>query len=169
MADNNNIKEFTATDIEKYWSGQLSKAEMHDLERAAMDDPFLADALEGYANATNVSDDIGSLKEKIDARVGATPVVNLKKKRVFWLRVAAAIIIIGASVSVNLEAKFYITAGSIPGTDIIRYHDIIGNISIIITPTYFRFFQFCAVFSCYTGYQLPVLCGDLFPCFFIFF
>ena len=29
----------------------LSNKEMHDLEKAAMDDPFLADALEGYAVA----------------------------------------------------------------------------------------------------------------------
>ena len=51
MAIDNNIKNFTADDIEKYHKGVLSAKEMHDLEKAAMDDPFLADALEGYAVA----------------------------------------------------------------------------------------------------------------------
>ena len=97
MADNNNIKEFTAADIEKYWSGKLSTAEMHAMEKAAMDDPFLADALEGYANATTPDRDINYLKEKIEERVLAAPVVSIKKKRVIWWRVAAAVIIIAGA------------------------------------------------------------------------
>ncbi len=40
---------FSASDIEKYWKGELSAREMHDLEQAALDDPFLADAMEGMA------------------------------------------------------------------------------------------------------------------------
>ena len=51
MANDNNIKKFTASDIEKYHKGQLSAKERHDLEKAALDDPFLADALEGYSTA----------------------------------------------------------------------------------------------------------------------
>jgi len=31
---------------------------MHALEKAALDDPFLADALEGYLYTTTASDDI---------------------------------------------------------------------------------------------------------------
>ncbi len=58
MATDNNIKNFTAADIEKYHKGLLSAKERHDLEKAALDDPFLADALEGYAVAgENVSAD----------------------------------------------------------------------------------------------------------------
>ena len=34
--------------IKKYTSGQLDARAMHQLEREALDDPFLADALEGY-------------------------------------------------------------------------------------------------------------------------
>jgi hypothetical protein len=40
---------YSASDIEKYLKGELSAAEMHELERAALEDPFLADALEGMA------------------------------------------------------------------------------------------------------------------------
>ena len=38
---------YTAADFERYHSGKMSAGEMHALEKAAMEDPFLADALEG--------------------------------------------------------------------------------------------------------------------------
>jgi hypothetical protein len=66
MASDNNIKNFTAVDIEKYHKGLLSAKEMHDLEKAALDDPFLADALEGYAVAgVNAEADINELKKDL--------------------------------------------------------------------------------------------------------
>jgi tetratricopeptide (TPR) repeat protein len=36
--------------LEKYFSGKMSAAEKHALEMKAQSDPFLADAMEGYAN-----------------------------------------------------------------------------------------------------------------------
>jgi hypothetical protein len=42
-----NITGYSASDIEKYRKGELSAREMHELERAALEDPLLADALEG--------------------------------------------------------------------------------------------------------------------------
>ena len=93
MSEEKNIINYTAADIEKYWKGKLSPAEMHTMEKAAMDDPFLADALEGYKNASLA--DLDSLKERLDKRVGAVvPILNLKRKRFTWVRAAAAIIII---------------------------------------------------------------------------
>src|SRR6187549_1778083 len=73
----------------------LRTAEMHIIEKAAMDDPFLADALEGYKNMNLADSGLDALKEKLDKRVGAVvPVLNLKRKRFTWIRAAAAIIII---------------------------------------------------------------------------
>lgn len=96
MPENNNITDFTTAHIEKYWAGKLSPAEMHALEKAAMDDPFLADALEGYKNTTTATPDLNTLKERLNKRVLATaPVVSIKQKRYSWLKVAAAIIIVG--------------------------------------------------------------------------
>jgi len=66
MADGNNINTFTAADIEKYHKGLMSPKERHALEKAALDDPFLADALEGYgASAVNVQEDIADLKKRL--------------------------------------------------------------------------------------------------------
>src|SRR6187397_1219601 len=95
MAEEKNIINYTAADIEKYWKGTLSAAEMHAMEKAAMDDPFLADALEGYKNINLAEAGLDSLKDKLDKRVAAVvPVLNLKRKRFTWVRAAAAIIII---------------------------------------------------------------------------
>lgn len=95
MPTDNNIKNYSASDIEKYWSGKLSASEMHAIEKAAMDDPFLADALEGYKNSGSAQPELNALAAKLEARIKATaPVIYLKRKRSAWLRVAAAIIII---------------------------------------------------------------------------
>ena len=78
MANNNNIQHFTAIDIEKYHNGLLSSKERHDLEKAALDDPFLADALEGYAvAAVNVPLDIAELKKRLGNKVEGAKVIPM--------------------------------------------------------------------------------------------
>lgn len=61
-------------DIEKYASGKLTPAEMHALEKEALDDPFLADALEGTVTigAVDFLNDVAELNEKIVKRKGFT-------------------------------------------------------------------------------------------------
>lgn len=47
--DNNFLHiEYTQADIERYIQGKMSNAEMYAIEKAALQDPFLADAIEGY-------------------------------------------------------------------------------------------------------------------------
>jgi CarboxypepD_reg-like domain/Gram-negative bacterial TonB protein C-terminal len=109
MANDNNIQLFTAADIEKYHKGLLSNKEMHDLEKAALDDPFLADALEGYTTPqVNVSADIISLKKRLAEKVeehqqAKVIAINGGLRKPFpWLRAAAAVIIIaGAGLLAN--------------------------------------------------------------------
>lgn len=66
---NNHINPYSASDIEKYLKGELSAREMHDLETAALDDPFLADALEGLALHPSFADDLGDLRQRLTASV----------------------------------------------------------------------------------------------------
>ena len=97
MANGSNIKTYTASDIERYHKGLLSPKEMHDLEKAALDDPFLADALEGYAVAgINVSADIAELKKRLAEKTEEAKVIPLRKAgtSIPWLRAAAMIIVI---------------------------------------------------------------------------
>ena len=50
-------------DIERYSKGELSPAEMHELERKALSDPFLADALEGYAHTATPTAELDRSRE----------------------------------------------------------------------------------------------------------
>ena len=45
--ENKNTK-ITAEDIEKYFQGKLTPQQMNTMEKAALDDPFLAEAMEGF-------------------------------------------------------------------------------------------------------------------------
>ena len=96
--DSNNIKNYSAEDIRRYWNNEMSAAEMHGLEKAAMDDPFLADALEGFSKLQkNPSEDLAVLKSKLKARATTAATVVTMKRNNTWLKVAAAVIIIGGA------------------------------------------------------------------------
>ena len=80
MAFDNNIKHFTAADIEKYHKGLLSNKERHELEKAALDDPFLSDAMEGYATVgVQVETDLEELKKRLSQKTEETKIILLKK------------------------------------------------------------------------------------------
>jgi len=85
---------YTAKDIERYHSGQLSSAEMHALEKAALDDLFLADALEGYQHTGTATADLTSLQQKLQGRIQKE---EGKRKTFFignnWMKIAALFIL----------------------------------------------------------------------------
>ncbi|HVF81455.1 MAG TPA: hypothetical protein VM884_05960 [Flavisolibacter sp.] len=60
---------YTAKDIERYHNGGLSPAQMHALEKTALNDPFLADAIEGYNNTKTASADLSFLRQKLEQRI----------------------------------------------------------------------------------------------------
>jgi len=101
MANDKNIKFFSAADIEKYHKGLLSAKEMHNLEKAALDDPFLADALEGYAvRDVNINADIIELKNRLANRTNeskSVPVTQIKSSYFHWWKVAAMILLIAGA------------------------------------------------------------------------
>jgi len=76
-------------DIKKYLSGEMSVAEMHALEKKALSDPFLADALEGVESISSSEfiTDLAELENRITA--------SKKKNTWFWpLRIAASFLVI---------------------------------------------------------------------------
>ncbi|MGC4037020.1 MAG: carboxypeptidase-like regulatory domain-containing protein [Chitinophagaceae bacterium] len=99
MSDKKTIA-YSAADIERYQKGLMSSKEMHALEKAALDDPFLADALEGYTDVpVNTTTDLALLNKKLDQRIATEErkIIPLHKSNFGWLRIAALfIIIIGA-------------------------------------------------------------------------
>ncbi|RYD80913.1 MAG: carboxypeptidase regulatory-like domain-containing protein, partial [Sphingobacteriales bacterium] len=103
MSTGQQHKTWGVADFERYHSGKMTETEMHALEKAALDDPFLEDALEGYAFTKTPVADIDLLKEKLFAvntvdqdADEKTPVVWFRRKAVSQLFKAAAIIIIFA-------------------------------------------------------------------------
>src|SRR5215203_1226376 len=84
---------FTASDIERYHSGKMSQQERNALEKAALDDPFLADALEGYAFAATPVDDLAKIHSRLDQKLNRKKVVPIFQKYK-WIGVAAIVLII---------------------------------------------------------------------------
>jgi hypothetical protein len=69
MSMHKNSAPYTASDIEKYRKGELSAREMHDLEQAALDDPFLADAIEGLMQHPILEEDLADLQDRLNRKV----------------------------------------------------------------------------------------------------
>ncbi len=107
MSEEKRNIEFTTEDIEKYHKGQLSPSQMHAIEKAALDDPFFADALEGYAmRHSNIQSDIMSLREKLAERVQGAKVVPLsrgRRSKYLWLRIAVMIVVIAGAALLALQ------------------------------------------------------------------
>lgn len=100
MENDNTIKKFTAADIEKYHKGLLSPVDMNALEKAALDDPFLADAIEGYTVAgVDSAADIADLQKRLEEKVDGAKVITMqagnKSSSFRWLRIAAAVVVFG--------------------------------------------------------------------------
>jgi hypothetical protein len=108
MKENTNTI-YTAADIQQYLEGKLSPTQMHAIEKAALDDEFLADAIEGYAENKNTNwqtylqqakDNFTTKKEE------KTKVVALSSTKKIWFRAAAAIFVVaGLAVAYNLLNK----------------------------------------------------------------
>ncbi|HQD10700.1 MAG TPA: hypothetical protein PLQ65_13605, partial [Flavihumibacter sp.] len=98
----NNANRYNAADIEAYWQGRLDARTMHAMERAALDDPFLADAMEGYklqwdTEQKSATPHLQELQAQLQQRITAPE----KKNRIAWWKpaMAASILVIGGTVA----------------------------------------------------------------------
>ena len=108
-------KKYTAKDFERYHSGSMPDSEMYDLENAALQDPFVSDALEGFALSSSAQKDMEELRERLfekEKNKSATPVYSLTLNS--WWRIAALFIVIaGAGIlfyKININSKQNIIA-----------------------------------------------------------
>ncbi len=92
----NDMNPYSAADIEKYWKGQLSPEAMHAMERAALEDPFLAEAMDGYRQMENnapykLTADLSELDMRLEKRIAdETP----KTISINWWKPAIAALLI---------------------------------------------------------------------------
>lgn len=70
-------------DIQRYLQGKMSAGEMHEIERAALQDSFLADAIEGYSKISSETSrkHLNELNTELQ-KPSSSKVVSIKKKRV---------------------------------------------------------------------------------------
>jgi hypothetical protein len=96
--NNKHTAPYTASDIEKYRKGELSASEMHDLEQTALDDPFLADAIEGFTTLPPSQQDLTDLRERLSRKLTNDAGRTRRHATVILIRrritIAAAIILL---------------------------------------------------------------------------
>lgn len=97
---NDNINNYSAEQILKYLRGEMLGPEMHAIEKAALEDPFLSEAIDGYRNALQektpeqILQDVKVEKQKISDKFLLQDNNNTKVRRLTWLKYAAAAAVI---------------------------------------------------------------------------
>lgn len=94
---------YTATDIEQYLSGKLTPLQMHAMEKAALDDELLAEALEGYSSipVSDWKNALATLQQNfVNTKHQAKLMVLHKSRNNNWWKVAAAVLLIATSVTI---------------------------------------------------------------------
>ena len=103
MNSKGNHINYSAEDIQKYLGGKMSPSEMHTFESAALEDPFLAEALEGYENSATEEwqPSLTALQKEFAAAQNAK-VVYMKSASNRWWKMAAAVFLIGGGTVLTL-------------------------------------------------------------------
>lgn len=97
----NDHRIYTAADIEEYLSGSMPPAKMHEIEKAALDDPFLADAIEGFEGMKEKEwrRQLITLHQHFKESSFSAKIIPLKKKAAYkWWKAAAAVLLVGGSI-----------------------------------------------------------------------
>lgn len=133
---NNMNAHFQVTRIQNYLSGRMNAAEMHALEREALEDPFLQDALEGYKMQQGVdSKQLSLLQQRLAKRI-EQKAIDRNRQFFSWQRLAvgaiAGVLFVVACVFMLLKNSYF---KSIPrGQDVQLTHPF--EESIEIAPSY---------------------------------
>ncbi len=103
---NNNKKDiiYTAGDIEKYFSGKLSSIQMFEMEKAALDDPFLAAAMEGYEGMRDKEwkKHLAAVRKQVAESGSQAKVISLHRSTGNkWWKTAAAVLVIGGGAALT--------------------------------------------------------------------
>ena len=97
MSDSSKYHSFSAADIERYYKGQMSPAERHALEAAALEDPFLADALEGYRHTPSPAADVHHLRERLESKLQRRKLAPRFSQIPGWMKMAALFFLLAGS------------------------------------------------------------------------
>ena len=90
---------YSAEDIQQYLSGKLSPLQMNAMEKAALDDTFLAEAIEGYEGmpAGDWEAALAEVKQQFAVKESGAAIISMPGRNNNWLKIAAAILLIGGT------------------------------------------------------------------------
>lgn len=97
----NNI--YTAADIQNYLEGKLTPLQMNAMEKAALEDPLLAEAMEGYAGmqTDDWKNTLADLRNGFARQHEGAKVIPLSKNKNNWWKAAAAVLLIGTTAALS--------------------------------------------------------------------
>jgi TonB family protein len=103
MNGNEHNKIYTAADIQNYLQGKLTPLQMNAIEKAALDDPFLAEAIEGYEGMQQQDwkKELAVLKEEFTQKQSGAKIIIFKKRTNNWMKAAAAVLVIGGTATLS--------------------------------------------------------------------
>ncbi len=115
MSSENKHINYSASDIEMYLTGKLSPLEMHALEKAALDDPFLSEAIEGYTGMkdTRWNKELTALRTQVAEKGAVAKVIPLHKASYNRWKTVAAILILGGGIALT----YVLTADNVTEQD----------------------------------------------------
>ena len=91
-----NNKKYNAIDIANYLAGTMPADERHALEKAALEDPFLADALAGYAYSKDPRKELDEIRMRLDEKRKQQKVFSISSlSQGAWWKIAAVFILFG--------------------------------------------------------------------------
>jgi hypothetical protein len=97
---------YSYEEIQRYLQHKMDAKEMYAFERAMMDDPFLADAIEGYrkSNMAVAASHLTEIEKQLTGDKQKAKVVALQAQATGWWKIAAIILLIvtGAAISYSL-------------------------------------------------------------------
>lgn len=92
-------KQWGADDFRRYHDGSMPQQERHALEKAALEDPFLDDALLGYAYTKTPVEDIAALKQRLQEGKKKILLVWYNRKPVVIFSRVAAVLLLFAGIT----------------------------------------------------------------------
>jgi hypothetical protein len=88
-------KKYNANDFARYHSGTMPPNEMHAIEKAALEDPFLADALDGYAYSADAKKEIDEIRFRLEEKRKQKKAFSLASfSQDSWWKIAAMVLLI---------------------------------------------------------------------------
>ena len=122
---------YSAKEIQLYHEGKMTSGQRHAIEKAALEDPFLADAIEGFTYTTTPEADIIELEKRLERKQGKTKVISIYSLNAKWLRIAAFFLLLAGCGWLIYETALNNNNADIAMT---QMSDTSKNISLQTTP-----------------------------------